>query len=931
MVLISLQSVETDNGYQFKNDFSETIEIDPKASISVVNCLFERDNKYIVDLTNNQFEIQVGNENLITLAIAVGSYDATELADEIQRVLHNAYYEQGIYFNVGVEKGKFDISYSYEPLAIKASAPQKFTNIGPSSVTTPGTVNMSAVTFKTAEYVYSDGILETSIVPLAEYGGTYIQMEVDLNGQAFPTPDGTVDTGGFIFGLWSGTLAGAGPASAVKEITDNVNLTFLDSGMIFAKKSADNTTSVRFIEEGTQVGAALPWLLLDGDQYKIKLATDTQAGAGTPEYWYKRTGGKWRKFDSSQQTLGPAKWVGKSYSLIFGTDIPAPVGGGGGAPIFKNILYTPSGSNTNPANLVPAETLNHTYEKNKIHRSVFSNGDTIAANSGILSQLVDANEGSSIKFNIPKPPVTGAQIFQISIVDENQRAANVVQAAAEKFGSPWYYGTTDQAGGALANGKTNPAIFALEFLSNNRAIWTKSFMNGAVDGTNYLTNKKSPTIRNRVNAALVTANWTDTAVFTLGVLAESMEMFLDVSKSGDPSKKDTVRLLLEPYPKESLTGIKTFTVNGAGTGWTDATNFWFAYGNTYNTATAVVQMTGQADGTLAAPVIINSGTGYTIGDNDTCFLIDQTTGDEINPIAPAGATVPDLSVATLWTHNVPVTNNYGTTWKGGGATEGYRYVAQITNWQGAESQAQPPVKIEGFTLQSQAQPNAPVVTFKPRTPDTAFGDLIGFMKTSYTFDEKKAISSDGTSNINATQVHPNIVINVDNLPIKSYIGKAFRVGSTINTNPIGSQQGITRAVAVIPRHWEENGVSLATTGPYYYDYFPYSVPLNNAVEINVNEIEISIKNPDGTLATDITKANLLLNISKVDNMGEGSMGGGIGKPIKAPRNFDLLDIDKTLRESYAPLGSKAVLINKHQRADVLNTAVNQGPNKTNAL
>ena len=933
MVLISLQSVETDNGYQFKNDFSETIEIDPKASVSVVNVLFERKNTYIVDLTNNQFSIKIGHQPTVELSIGTGTYTATTLADEIQNILHNAYYTQGIYFNVQVVKDKFSIGYSFEPLGITASAPQAFVDIGTSGVNIPGQVDLSAVTSGTAEYVYSKAVIESTVVPISEYGGTFVEMEMDFNGNVQPTPDNITDTGGFIFGLWSGTLPGAGPTTGVKEMTDNANIGWLDSGMLFAKKSAaeGGTTSVRFVEQGIQVGNALPFLMLDGDKYKIKIAPDTQNGQGVPEYWYQRAGGKYRKFDSSSQILTPDKWVGKSFSLIIGADISVPQAGGGGAPIFKNILYTPSGTNTIPANLIADEKPYHSYIKGNLTRNSYdTDGKDISRNSGVLSQLLDANLGSAIKFRVPAPTGADATEFHLSILDENQRTINVGQLATEIISNPWYFNTTYSNGTPKANGSTNPAIFSLQFLAKTKEIYSKSFMNGLQDqdsGNNHHLNQKSATHKSRVHAANVTANWNDKSIFTVGVLAESEEMFLDVSPSGDPAKNDNVRLLLQAYPKSNLTGIKTATITSPGSGWSEGL-YNFVVGNSYNNGTATMTLRGEADGTMTFSQMNNTGFGYAIGETPDLFLINIITGLEV--ALPVGATKPQIQIATLWTDNIPVTNNFGTTWKGGATTEGYRYAAQIINWQGAETLVQPGIDVVSFQTQNANAPTAPICQFQPNTPDSAFGNLIGFTKQSYTFDEKSSIVGE-TSNNTPYLEHSNLVINVDNLPIKSYIGKAFKFGSTINTNPIGSQQGITRAVAVLPRHWEENGVAGATTGPYYYDYFPYSCKLNNAVEININELEISIKNPDGTLATDITKTNLLLNITKVDNMGEGTMGGQIGNPIKAHQKYDLLDMNKTLRESYAPLGSKATIINKHNRSDVMNTAVSQGPNKTNTL
>ena len=61
MVLVSVQSVETDNGYSFKNDFAESLIIDPNSKISLINIQFSRSVDYVVLQDGNAFEIKVGD------------------------------------------------------------------------------------------------------------------------------------------------------------------------------------------------------------------------------------------------------------------------------------------------------------------------------------------------------------------------------------------------------------------------------------------------------------------------------------------------------------------------------------------------------------------------------------------------------------------------------------------------------------------------------------------------------------------------------------------------------------------------------------------------------------------------------------------------------------------------------------------------------
>ena len=90
MVLISVQSVEDNNGYQFKNDFAEALIIDPNAKISLINFQFTRKVDYVVLASGNAFKIRVGNpaspEDVV--GIPAGSYTAQSLASEIQKALN---------------------------------------------------------------------------------------------------------------------------------------------------------------------------------------------------------------------------------------------------------------------------------------------------------------------------------------------------------------------------------------------------------------------------------------------------------------------------------------------------------------------------------------------------------------------------------------------------------------------------------------------------------------------------------------------------------------------------------------------------------------------------------------------------------------------------------------------------------------------------
>ena len=173
---------------------------------------------------------------------------------------------------------------------------------------------------------------------------------------------------------------------------------------------------------------------------------------------------------------------------------------------------------------------------------------------------------------------------------------------------------------------------------------------------------------------------------------------------------------------------------------------------------------------------------------------------------------------------------------------------------------------------------------------SSFGAMVGFGGDEYRLSEDDTIS-DKNPSTGMGVLDDNLIVNVNNLPIKTYIGKKMRKAGGINDAPVGNVQGLTKTIGKVPRYYEENGSSgQHLAGPFYYDYFPYSVPLHNAVELNINELDISINNQNGTLATDIAKTSLLLDITNVDNVGEGIHGGVTGNPIQAPRSFDMVNI-----------------------------------------
>ena len=173
-----------------------------------------------------------------------------------------------------------------------------------------------------------------------------------------------------------------------------------------------------------------------------------------------------------------------------------------------------------------------------------------------------------------------------------------------------------------------------------------------------------------------------------------------------------------------------------------------------------------------------------------------------------------------------------------------------------------------------------------RTAKPGLGDLIGFGQsqmyiTSAQTSASNELVSDTEPIPEASKNYNDIIqININNLPLNSIVGQKVTDTAVVNGLCSGSVNGVTRLIAQLPRYMNESGEgSPDNFGPFFYNYFPYSVPLNNAHSLNINDLQITITNIDGTLATDISDCNLLISVSKEENIG-GSGPETIGEPMK---------------------------------------------------
>ena len=170
----------------------------------------------------------------------------------------------------------------------------------------------------------------------------------------------------------------------------------------------------------------------------------------------------------------------------------------------------------------------------------------------------------------------------------------------------------------------------------------------------------------------------------------------------------------------------------------------------------------------------------------------------------------------------------------------------------------------------------------------SLGAVMGWKKSKYEFTKSgTTITGDGTYDPHYKDSNPNraLYLNLPSLNLRNVIGQKFTSTSTIAGGPVGNLQGVNRFLAKIPRYHDENGDgSKSNTGPFYYDYFPYSIPLNNATELNINDLHLTMTTDDNKYATDITFSEVLLSISNVESAGQGD-NPSIGRPMVMRQSY----------------------------------------------
>lgn len=948
MVLISVTSVETDNGYQFANDFAESVIINPKSKVSLINFQFERKLDFVVLEGGNQFKVRVGDKlnSLDIVGIDAGTYTATSLAFAIQEALNN-FYGRGHNFECFYTQkdNLFNLIDRYKAPSLPITPVNSYAfgtpqcsgpnvvgyvstglEFGVNNVATP---KKTGVVNNTSQYVLSNELIETKNAPNFANGGSSLETTILVTELITPpVPQNTITSYGIVIGLTNSKSGDTLPASRTFPIATD-DLSWLEVGMVFSTIQSGKQT-VKFIEAGVDIGGitgGLPFEILNEDTYRIILSTDglDNASSGYPVYQYKRKGATWKNFNTSQSNprLSWRAWNSLDLRPVIGTDYSET---GKIGPKFQQSMSLAGGGLGDPV-VITAGNTNLRLKDHKLDiatgslatftRTVDAGANYATTETGYITQNVPAGDYSEINFNIK--PATTAQDngdFYIAVIDSNQRTLNQLQLGITDN----LMGSADPAYGNFVGADNltkigvatqNPAMVVYRFVA-----WNDIATTGEIVSKNKIYKRHDMNQYNLKGGNLINLTWDlvgdiadDDKDYTLKVYGSSNKCELCL----DGEVIDS-----EMLPREDRTGIKSIAqgdiTNGVTKYATDATGAVFTIGGTKG---AVIRCDTDANGDLTGtPEILNSGAGYEAGQGGYAVVqFDETTGQQIGS---GNATV----AITALTNTPPM--GYGTSFDKNKTYQGYGYWFGFGSKDKADGSGSATVTNVIMKVEDDKVDDL-YLEFHPRY-EASFGDTIGFAKQEYLLTNNTDILSSDTNPIPTAGItenpHPTIIVNVDNLPIKSYIGKRMKADATIYDKPVGNQQGLTKMIGKVPRHHDDNGDGGKTnTGPFYYDYFPYSVALNNATEIVLNELEISVRNPDGTLATDIIEANLLLNISNVESVGESTFGGGIGNPIEAPNSYDRLNVPKgqlqpELRGGFAQsMGSMNEQPARHERSD----------------
>ena len=442
MVLVSVQSVENDNGYQFSNDFAESLIIDPKSRISLININFSRNKSlYTVDSYNDEFQIRMGeyNQDYEGIRVTHGNYTAVLLANEIQKQLNRHFFLMGYYFTFGYnpKDNKFFINYSYSENNMENLPMSKWTLIGDANApqikydepSTSVIIETANMTIGDNVFMVSQETLETEDVPFLAQGGSSIQMTLKT-GEApgtwptFKPADAVPPENGFVWGLVGSANPVYSPSTAtpVKGIVEVANMGYMLSGLAFTVRP-DQLNVVRIIENGHKIGDDIPHQIDDLTDYKITLSLDGADGVnGYPTYYYKRLGQvNWSRIIpragsglTATQAFGKTIWNDMPLYAVVGADAPTSVPD---HPQFNNLLMNHANANYQGVDFAGpvAERLGPLPDKlvlsgdaPQLDWSLTNTDKTMlysdfkVTNTGFLTPLIAPDRQSRMTFKMPK-------------------------------------------------------------------------------------------------------------------------------------------------------------------------------------------------------------------------------------------------------------------------------------------------------------------------------------------------------------------------------------------------------------------------------------------------------------------------------------------------------------------------------------------------
>ena len=918
MVLVSVQSVEDDNGYSFKNDFAESLIIDPNSKISLINIQFQRKVDYVVLNGGNAFEIKVGDPtaNKDIIGIPSGTYDKFSLSIIIQNRLNEYYLDTGHVFSVLVDKeGKFEISNEYRPAVLKETAVHKWdtTNLarighvryihseyGNLFLGVDGNWHDEAYTgipVGSSVYTQAYGHLLTDFVPDLSRGGSHITFRNFFSPATAQYPIDPLTAGltnGIIFGLTKSGITQTGgdhPSFGVKQISTPASYKSFASGIMLKRKN-DATygllaPTLSIIENGDDIGMELAFTAKPNDEYRILFAGDVNY----PIYQYKRANDisfNTINMAGASQNFNRTLWYNAELSPLIGADNHL------GSNPHINISMTADNSvNVLPIKIAGVSANNtHTFHEDDttqhigtLKRSVAGAKTGYNSQDGMLFNLCEADSFSEFTFKINST----AGDFSVAILDENSRLST--ENAGTANGIPVggaLYGNTAQvnpSGGVLTYTASdiadkNPAVFVYRFNNwdgadgenydsysdyGNTRVWKRDNFNAynnattiggrivplyqAIDNASYLDMDidLNPTFKVRVNgsANMVELFYAKDADKPVWVLVDTSEI-LQKRKNGVKHQLTTV--------SESPITEGAFPVNSEVLLVQSMTSKIVLRANTDGAGNIVVPL---------LEVMTSGDAGFAEATTTTFYRLNTAANTIIDTqIVKLRFTKVDYDFTTTMGAETGIA--MGTHFDTSKVAQGYRFFAGFATQKVSDGDPNNVAKggeVNGVMLKTTSAIVADdYFEFYPRYEPT-FGDMIGFKRTEYKVQKgKSAVSDTDPSPNQVVAVNPTLIINVDNLPHKSYIGKAHKADATLDSKPVGSQQGLTKMIGKVPRHHDDNGDGgSGGEGPFYFDYFPYSIPLRNATELTINELDITIRNPDGTLATDVIQTHMLLN------------------------------------------------------------------------